>query len=581
MARAFHGFASAGGKLFVHGGKDARGNIYGDLHSFDPVAIAWNLATSVSGDQPTKRFNHGFTTAEGMLYIHGGCSGIDPRGNCMGLLDDLHSFEPITQVWKDLSNGVHRPGALPSARFSHGITSIHGTLFFHGGQDVNNKLLSDLHSFDTFTEVWSEISAVSGTLPTARLGHGFTSAEGKLYVHGGCADINCYNLLQDLYVFDPADNVTVWKYLADGVQRTPPTPRYKHGLTSAGGRLYMYGGYSYDYKLSDGWSIVNDLHMFHSVAKVWTNLAVGVQGPLPTARLWHGFTSANNILYIHGGSSCYGICPLGDFLSFDTTTMFWIDLAYAASGTAPTARAAHGFTSAGGKLYVHGGQNKHYESLGDLHRYDPVGKVWTDLSAAAGGTTPAARSNHGFTSAYGTLYVHGGSDSYGDFLGDLHSFHPVAMVWKELSVSQGGSAPTARKFHGFTSANGNLYVHGGCAKHACPANDLHVFDPATEIWTDLSVAIGSSGTAPMARAFHCFTSAHGKLFVHGGQGSWDGARYPVFSTLHVFSPSDKKWTDLVAKNSPPARFGHGIASVAKEGRLYMHDGYGTAGCTQR
>jgi hypothetical protein len=37
--------------------------------------------------------------------------------------------------------------------------------------------------------------------------------------------------------------------------------------------------------------------------------------------------------------------------------MAWTDLFAAASGTPPSARYAHGFTSAGGKLYVHGGLN--------------------------------------------------------------------------------------------------------------------------------------------------------------------------------------------------------------------------------
>ena len=46
--------------------------------------------------------------------------------------------------------------------------------------------------------------------------------------------------------------------------------------------------------------------------------------------------------------------------------------------------------------------------------------------------------------------------------------------------------------------------------------DLHVYDPATMAWTDLSAT--TSGTPPFARAYHGFTSAGGKLYVHGGEG---------------------------------------------------------------
>ncbi len=46
--------------------------------------------------------------------------------------------------------------------------------------------------------------------------------------------------------------------------------------------------------------------------------------------------------------------------------------------------------------------------------------------------------------------------------------------------------------------------------------DLHEYDPTTEAWTDLSVPL--SGTAPSFRYFHGFASAGGKLYVHGGRG---------------------------------------------------------------
>ncbi len=46
--------------------------------------------------------------------------------------------------------------------------------------------------------------------------------------------------------------------------------------------------------------------------------------------------------------------------------------------------------------------------LQDLHVYDPETMAWTDLSVPASGTPPSARSGHGFTSTGGQLYVHGG-----------------------------------------------------------------------------------------------------------------------------------------------------------------------------
>jgi hypothetical protein len=46
--------------------------------------------------------------------------------------------------------------------------------------------------------------------------------------------------------------------------------------------------------------------------------------------------------------------------------------------------------------------------------YDPAAGAWTDLSAALSGTPPSPRGNHGFTSAGGKLYVHGGWGDSGE-----------------------------------------------------------------------------------------------------------------------------------------------------------------------
>ncbi len=48
------------------------------------------------------------------------------------------------------------------------------------------------------------------------------------------------------------------------------------------------------------------------------------------------------------------------------------------------------------------------------------------------------------------------------FLDDLYSFDPATMAWTLLSAATGGDPPpAARSSHGFTSAGGKLYVHGG------------------------------------------------------------------------------------------------------------------------
>ncbi len=581
-ARAFHGFASAGGKLYVYGGQDASKKLFGGLHSYDPFAMVWkDLSAPAAGTAPTARTWHGFTSANGMLYVHGG------QDEYFNNLRDLYSYDPVAKVWADLS--APAGGTAPTARQRNGFTSAAGKLYVHGGLDANynNYYLSDLHSFDPVAKVWTDLSSMyfsapaGGTAPTARQGHGFTSADGKLYVHGGYV----LNLgeVKDLHSFDPITNV--WKDLSAlvGGLGTLPTARYWHGFTSADGKLYVHGGY-----FSNG-AACDDLHSFDPIAEVWKDLSAPAGGTVPTARWGHGFTSAEGKLYVHGGSSCSGNCPLDDLHSFDPVAKVWRYLPAAESapvrGTAPKARYSHGFTSADGKLYVHGGLVADLVYVKDLHVFDPVTEVWTDLSAPAGGAAPTARDSHGFTSAEGKLYVHGGFVGGVGVANDLYSFDPVAKVWTDLSAPVGGTAPTARHWHGFTSADGKLYVHGGNVYNVGAVNDLHSFDPFAKVWTDLSN--GVPGTPPAARYSHGFTSAGGIVYVHGGKGSWDGYKYPMFSDLHSFDPIAKVWKDLsarVASNAPAARYRHGFASVAsqaRDGRLYVHYGQDAAGCTLR
>ncbi len=56
--------------------------------------------------------------------------------------------------------------------------------------------------------------------------------------------------------------------------------------------------------------------------------------------------------------------------------------------------------------------------------------------------------------------------------------------------------------------------------HAVNLNDLHMYDPATRVWTSLSANV--SGTPPSPRAYHGFASADGKLYVFGGSGDQRG-----------------------------------------------------------
>ena len=48
------------------------------------------------------------------------------------------------------------------------------------------------------------------------------------------------------------------------------------------------------------------------------------------------------------------------------------------------------------------------------------------------------------------------------YLSDLHVYDPVTMSWRDLSTPVYGTPPAPRWRHGFTwTSSGGLYVHGG------------------------------------------------------------------------------------------------------------------------
>ena len=53
-----------------------------DLFSYDPAAMTWtDLSVAVAGNPPTPRFDQGFESAGGKLYVFGGRSSTSGEGD--------------------------------------------------------------------------------------------------------------------------------------------------------------------------------------------------------------------------------------------------------------------------------------------------------------------------------------------------------------------------------------------------------------------------------------------------------------------------------------------------------------------
>ena len=91
-----------------------------------------------------------------------------------------------------------------------------------------------------------------------------------------------------------------------------PSLRFFHGLTGAGSKLYLFGGYA-----GSPNGQVNDLWAFSATTSTWAQLASGAPGP--SARVGPGFASSGGLLYVLGGSG------LRDLWAYDPAQDAWSD----------------------------------------------------------------------------------------------------------------------------------------------------------------------------------------------------------------------------------------------------------------
>lgn len=131
-----------------------------------------------------------------------------------------------------------------------------------------------------------------------------------------------------------------------------------------------------------------------------------------------------------------------------------------------------------------------------------------------------------------------------------------------------GCGPGKRWGHTCTAIRGGklLYVFGGYAGDNCQTNKLHLFDTATQTWSEPM----TKGTPPTPRDSHSCTTVGDNLFVFGGT---DGKS--TLKDLHVLDISLNTWiSPTVRGDIPDGREGHSSSLIGKQ--LFIFGGSGKA-----
>lgn len=199
--------------MYVFGGLTVRGGgmyngMYNDLHEYNMDSYfeyqAWtDLSIPAHGVPPSVRYDLGFASSCGCLYVFGGTVvKQEQRRARVGGANDLHEYNVSSQTWTDLSRPV--AGSPPVVRSGFGFASWEGSLYVFGGRH-GQKWFNDLHAYNIALQTWTErATSTSCTLPLGRTNLALAASNGKLYVFGGERERVFFN---DLYEYAlPAAN---------------------------------------------------------------------------------------------------------------------------------------------------------------------------------------------------------------------------------------------------------------------------------------------------------------------------------------------------------------------------------------
>ncbi len=270
-------------------------------------------AASSTSAPATLRSNHSMVwdAQDDLLFVFGG---IDNQGN---LLNDLWSYSPATQTWKELNAptaaaGVCRNNTIPAPRMNAAMVwdSVDQQILLYGGLGANNHYLGDLWSYSPATGTWAAL-ACAGNPPGARSTNAVWTGS-QLLLLGGA---NSYGLLSDFWSYTPAAGGGTWQKLTD----SPMGQREFQTMVwdSTGNQLYVFGG------LTVSGLQQNDFYVY-SANSGWTQITPkSTSNPPPRQQGMGAWDSKDNLLLLMGGWEDGQGVPYWGLWAFDPKQDAW------------------------------------------------------------------------------------------------------------------------------------------------------------------------------------------------------------------------------------------------------------------
>ena len=255
---------------------------------------------------------------------------------------------------------------------------------------------------DTYTGRWERMNC-TGECPGRRFGHSCVYYNGMVIIFGGSSSHFLYRDNNILFCLD----VKNWKWSKKQCTGTPPQERSSHSMTVVDNKAYVFGGFNRTDVIGD--IVVLDLNTLE-----WTFPLV--EGQRPRARAVHRVVAMGDNLLLFGGRTLHGE-KLNDLHWFCTKTLqWWQDPKII--GTPPAARGGCTMVAIKNKVLVFFGRDQNESCLFDgVHMLvtfpqqpgrAPEWRTPTVIHEAGSVNGPSARSAHGFVVAEGKVVVFGG-----------------------------------------------------------------------------------------------------------------------------------------------------------------------------
>ncbi|XP_053716047.1 kelch-like protein 33 [Synchiropus splendidus] len=285
-----------------------------------------------------------------------------------------------------------------------------------GGDQLNPDMGQRIPS----REMWFAHSLCSGTglvreMEWRRLGeipdqpkfrHGLASLRGSLYVIGGCYFYTKNDMMSSCFSFDPELNS--WRKLAS-MQEV----RSNFTVVVHGERLYAIGG---DREINTN---IDSVEMYNPDSDSWSYVR-----PLDCALSGHAATVFSGEVYITGGFNCKYVCQASIFTYHpDTGSTHLPDMTHD--------RAQHCMEALRGRLYVAGGvcnQGTFYTNQLSCEMYNPGAKSWTVFSSL-----PVPHVGAASAVLEEMIYILGGycQEDYSES-GLVHRFNTSLQRWENM-----------------------------------------------------------------------------------------------------------------------------------------------------